>query len=676
MKKRIHQLLRYVMAIPFVFIVGCGRMIPHPVQPGDTVHVTYTCRNQKGEVVATLDEAVGKTTPSSDSTLFAPPAAYKPIVLTAQESPAISSEEPYILFEDLIRAKLSEKVLAMKKGERGQAILDAKAEEQKAASLSPQERTLVMAKRYMVKKSLTMPMDLFLSASGGKNPVPGMMIPVETGFEGRVIRELKKEVLLDLKPTGGMTFETYLGKGVISNKGDQYQVDLTPEIGRVVRIGNVVGVVSKITEKNAHIDFGNPFGKQTLTCDIYINDVIKPLPVVDGNGLPDADSVTMLNQAVAAAQATGKATIDIDKGVEIPHTAQKGDLVTARVRILDDTGRLIFSTLSQDRLMVPRELSLSNHGYSPVKAGEPLEFFAGMEGPLPGIHEEVLGMKMGTRKSVVIPPEKGFGPVDASKKRALPRTQKIPKQMKFTAAEYVDKTHRKPVLHDKVDLNPYLKAEVTEMNAERVVLTTLATDGKVFEDHLGKTVCRVSPEAVALTLTPNIGADFPVNHQTGKVVSLDGDTFTVDFNHPLAGKRLTFDITLMELKKASTVSAKPIQFQENYKTAQELAKKSKKPFVLVLYASWCSWSQRFLNEVLTDPRIQTMGDRFVWMKIDSSQEEEFSFLFKQESFPMIVLMNSQGEVMKNIEGFQPAGSFYKELSACLENNAPLVITNR
>ena len=38
---------------------------------------------------------------------------------------------------------------------------------------------------------------------------------------------------------------------------------------------------------------------------------------------------------------------------------------------------------------------------------------------------------------------------------------------------------------------------------------------------------------------------------SAQIIEEDEDTITLDFNHPLAGKTLTFDITVSELREAS-----------------------------------------------------------------------------------------------------------------------------
>lgn len=108
----------------------------------------------------------------------------------------------------------------------------------------------------------------------------------------------------------------------------------------------------------------------------------------------------------------------------------------------------------------------------------PLQFTLGKGQLISGFEEAVLGMNTGEKKTVVIPPEKGYGP------------------------------HR--------------SESVVEVNRERL------------------------PEDLA----PELGQRLEITQENDQtilvtVTGLTEKTITLDANHPLAGKDLTFDIELM-----------------------------------------------------------------------------------------------------------------------------------
>jgi uncharacterized protein YyaL (SSP411 family) len=83
--------------------------------------------------------------------------------------------------------------------------------------------------------------------------------------------------------------------------------------------------------------------------------------------------------------------------------------------------------------------------------------------------------------------------------------------------------------------------------------------------------------------------------------------------------------------------------------------------VLVLYASWCQWSKKYLDETLEDTRIKVLKNRFIWVRIDSDQNKQYKTLYRQEGFPLTVLLNPDGTVMKKISGFSNAIRLQQEL---------------
>jgi len=118
------------------------------------------------------------------------------------------------------------------------------------------------------------------------------------------------------------------------------------------------------------------------------------------------------------------------------------------------------------------------------EADDALQFLQGHRNIIPGLESQLNGMKIGESKTVVVPPETGYGEVDK----------------------------------DSIDEIP-----VTEF-----------------------------PEGV----TPEVGLELEIkdkdgNEMYGRVLSIQEDTVTMDFNHPLAGKELHFEVKVMDLRVAT-----------------------------------------------------------------------------------------------------------------------------
>ncbi|MBU0994145.1 MAG: thioredoxin family protein [Proteobacteria bacterium] len=664
MKPMKKKLLICLITMSFILVAGCSRVTPKPIKPGDTVQLTYTCRNQNGEVVSTVDEKTGRNTPSSELTVFVPPLSYGPVSLIAQENASSQIQGPFIDFEDLIRAKLAEKVIHLKKDQEEQVTFSVPTDEEK----DPGDRYLSMARKLKRDKEKIISLSRF-PKSPEEQPMPGMEFMIEPGFKARVSRIEKGQVYLAVIPANGNIYDTFMGKAKIIEEANHYNVEIMPKKGATVRIGKLLGNITEVTDELVKMDFGNPLGNQTLTCDVKIEEIVESGSPSDQ--FTKQEVMEKINNAISDAEAKGQTTININLG-EDPKKVQNGDLVKADFTVSDEKGEVWYTTREKDARLIQKDSPAFKNDTGKQLVLTPSQFVVGLDDPVAGLQQAVSDMEMGQRKIVTIPPEKAYGNVDPLKIKQFPCIQTSSRQTKMSSGEFIKMTGLPPVLHEKVTLNPYLEAEISELNGDEVILTAIAEDGKVIEDKLGKTSIHIKGDTVYLTLTPEIGAEFPMNDRIGRVVNTDGIQFTVDFNHPLAGKTLTVDINLVELTKASTIMSKELPWQPDYGFALDMATQEHKPMVLILYASWCGWSQKLLHEVLNDPRIKMIQDQFVWMKIDSDQDKAFYQEFKQESFPTIVLMNPEGEIINKLQGFQPADTLRGELIKCLGNQTDLI----
>ena len=112
----------------------------------------------------------------------------------------------------------------------------------------------------------------------------------------------------------------------------------------------------------------------------------------------------------------------------------------------------------------------------------PLQFLAGYGNIIPGLENEMMGMKIGDSKNVIVQPAEGYGEFDEQAFLQVPRGD-FPKDMPL------------------------------EVDAE-------------------------------LNVRDNEG-----NSKFARVESIDGDTVTLNFNHPLAGDELHFHVKVVALRE-------------------------------------------------------------------------------------------------------------------------------
>ena len=357
----------------------------------------------------------------------------------------------------------------------------------------------------------------------------------------------------------------------------------------------------------------------------------------------------------------GKRNVVVDLN-EDPSIVQQGDLVRVNYTATLEDGTLIRTTLGE---VAEHATDKKAEGYEEPKSFVPEEVLAGAPASVPGLGDVVLGMAAGEKKSVTLPAEKAYGVRDENKIGEFPRVKKRSKSVEMSPREYLKRYGRFPVLGNELGYDGYFNALVVDVTESSAVLELLPREKEAITDDFGTTVITRDGEEMQIALTPKIGASFRAWKQDGKIVALDADTFTVDFNQPLAGGSVALDVDIISLTKASTLRDVEIPWLEDYDKAIAAAESIGKPIVLVLYSSWCGWCKKLFDRTTQDPRIKALKDRFIWLKIDSDKEPSYKRSFEQKGSPMIVVMDSEGLVLDKMSGYRDAKTFREELDQYL-----------
>jgi FKBP-type peptidyl-prolyl cis-trans isomerase 2 len=376
-------------------------------------------------------------------------------------------------------------------------------------------------------------------------------------------------------------------------------------------------------------------------------------PACSGKG---DDPQAVLQKAFEESKGSGKAA-NVVVEPEDAGRVQIGDLVKVQYTARLADGAIVRTTRPE---VLKSAGTKKAPGMEEPAAAGPEEVLAGKPGGFPGLALAVLESAPKNRHQVKIPGDKAFGPADPKKIRQFPCERRVPLKLQMRPREYTSYYESFPVAGKVIQFNPYLKAKIAAVAETHVDLEIQAQDGEKVEGSIGPTTIRIENSDVRLVLEPLIGAAFEMEEDKGRIVSTDGMSFTVDFNHPLAGKEIDFDIEVVALTKASAFKA-PLPWMEDHDLGLKAAGSEKKDMLLVLYAGWCSWSKKLLTESLEDPRIKQMKDKFVWVKVDSDKEQAYKEAYQQNGFPMVVVLNAKGEVVKKIDGYRDAAALKKEL---------------
>jgi FKBP-type peptidyl-prolyl cis-trans isomerase 2 len=463
------------------------------ISEGDRVRVHYTCRLKSGELVATSDEAVAEDGSTAKSPIFFAGPEYGPIALVAgpgdDPEPGMAQSVSQALWE-----KLAEAIVGMNLGEKRTVDLTAEV----SPELPDGERFLEMARVRWRKKEKTMSTRLYGKfQKEAEEPEVGQQVDLEPGFTGTVMSIAGDQVTLRVEAKPGTEVDTPFGKGEIRDKGGHYEIEIDAREGNWVRLGNLVGRISKVDGKLITTDFGHPFGGEVLACDVEVEGIL-----IKG----------------------------VDRG---PNVVSRGDQVEVdcQVTLVDGTP-------------VPTN-PLQGDGSSGVSTTETV--VAGTEEVPLGIGDAVIGMAVGERKVFTLAPYEAYGPHDPEKIVEFPCIRREPRRFKMPTEEYAKRFGAFPETGAVVSLIPYLKTRVVESLVSESTLEHVVRNGETVEDELGTTSIRVDGEEVVFTLTPKIGAPFSLDGREGRIASTNGRTFAVDFNHPLAGEALRVELGVVSL---------------------------------------------------------------------------------------------------------------------------------
>lgn len=300
----------------------------------------------------------------------------------------------------------------------------------------------------------------------------------------------------------------------------------------------------------------------------------------------------------------------------------------------------------------------------------PEEWIAGREAKFSGAEKMVLGMAVGEKVRMPLPPGAAFGAVDAGKVKSFPLVKKMEKNVRLGARDFVNRFGRFPARGDEVPLTPYFRGRIVEISENDVRLVTEPEDGAEFQEEFGTARIRVQAEYIALTLNPRIGAIFKTPEGDGRIVSATASEFTVDFNHPLAGKAIELEIEAVSLTPQSALESFKIPWREDHDEALASMVTCKKPAVLVLYADWCSWSKKLFKDSLEDPRLRRLHDRLIWIRVNSDQKAEYAKKYQQNGFPLILFFQTDGTLAARIDGFSNPVRLLEAVIPLLEPSAP------
>ena len=113
-----------------------------------------------------------------------------------------------------------------------------------------------------------------------------------------------------------------------------------------------------------------------------------------------------------------------------------------------------------------------------------------------------------------------------------------------------------------------------------------------------------------------------------------------------------------------------VNWESDYNTALEKAKREKKLVMVDVYTDWCGWCKKLDRDTYANKDVEArLTNDFITLKINPEKSLKNAKLAKQfgtRGYPHIVFLDAEGKKVSEIGGYQPAAAFLKRLDQITE----------
>ncbi|MFC2162228.1 peptidylprolyl isomerase [Candidatus Altiarchaeota archaeon] len=229
--------------------------------------------------------------------------------------------------------------------------------------------------------------------------------------------------------------------------------------------------------------------------------------------------------------------------------AEEGDSIAVHYVMADEDGEIIDTTYT--------EIASESWGYDPGRRYSALKFTIGDGQVLAGLELGVQGMKIGEERILEIPPNKAFGVSNPDRLTEVSRTNEFFRDQNISLNDFIKDVGEPPVIGanhsiSRLESDILWPFTVTSVTDELVFIRYHPPIG-VLETYFGPANVTVSGDSLMIKVNPSVGE---VLTPTGlyRISSVSEHSFTIDLNHPLAGKKLTMTVQMFDIQKADNRS--------------------------------------------------------------------------------------------------------------------------
>lgn len=235
-------------------------------------------------------------------------------------------------------------------------------------------------------------------------------------------------------------------------------------------------------------------------------------------------------------------------------SARLGDPVRAHYVCRFENGEVAAATLGESKLACGEKRS---EIFQPLRNDAPLSLHAGVAPESqggPGVHDfsdeiasqiahALVGLKPGEKRMVKISADRARYRERAA--IAMPRIRRRPVELRLRPDEYGKRTGRQAKVGTAFTLDPAFSGKVVSVTADEVLIRFAAPAANPLKTPFGPATVRVDGNQYLVEIHARRDALVRSGSMLGRVVAFDEKTFTVDYGHPLAGRNLDCEVTIL-----------------------------------------------------------------------------------------------------------------------------------
>ncbi len=181
--------------------------------------------------------------------------------------------------------------------------------------------------------------------------------------------------------------------------------------------------------------------------------------------------------------------------------------------------------------------------YDPNRAYTPLVVTIGEGKVVPGFENALVGMKEGETKTVTVPPDQAYGNRSAGKVLSTSRVMELPRSTSVPIANLPASVRH---VGAKVKIKgTFWPSTVVNVSDTEAVLRQDPAANATVSTPFGPANVTVNATNLTLTLIAQPGDTIRNQAGTSRVIGVNTTDLVIDYNHPLAGKTLVFEITML-----------------------------------------------------------------------------------------------------------------------------------